>query len=152
MPSPHLLGRTLIWPGHFDATTFGFFELCPSSCQSTGFVSLAGKAPLVFISDAVLFLRSQHVCLPLEVEFRGKTCVLIDLYLILIRTNFRIVFLPYTNTVILLERYCGTITEPGLPVLLGSKSQDFFFFFFRKFAFNFCHSWFIVTLTILGGQ
>ena len=26
------------------------------------------------------------------------------------------VFLPYTKTVILLERYCGTITEPGLPV------------------------------------
>ena len=25
-------------------------------------------------------------------------------------------FLPHTNTVILLERYCGTITEPGLPV------------------------------------
>ena len=31
-------------------------------------------------------------------------------------TNFGIVFLPHTNTVILLERYCGTITEPGLPV------------------------------------
>ena len=26
------------------------------------------------------------------------------------------IFLPHTNTVILLERYCGTITEPGLPV------------------------------------
>ena len=26
------------------------------------------------------------------------------------------VFLPHTNTVILLEPYCGTITEPGLPV------------------------------------
>ena len=26
------------------------------------------------------------------------------------------VFLPYKKTVILLERYCGTITEPGLPV------------------------------------
>ena len=39
----------------------------------------------------------------------------IDLYLVLPR-NFRIVFLPHTNTVILLERYCGTITESGLPV------------------------------------
>ena len=39
----------------------------------------------------------------------------IDLYLVFPR-NFRIVFLPHTNTVILLERYCGTITEPGLPV------------------------------------
>ena len=26
-------------------------------------------------------------------------------------------FTPYPNTVILLEPYCGTITEPGLPVL-----------------------------------
>ena len=32
-------------------------------------------------------------------------------------TNFGIVFLPHKNTVILLEPYCGTITEPGLPVL-----------------------------------
>ena len=31
-------------------------------------------------------------------------------------TKFRIVFSPNTNTVILLESYCGTITEPGLPV------------------------------------
>ena len=27
------------------------------------------------------------------------------------------VFLPHTNTVILLEPYCGTMTEPGLPVI-----------------------------------
>ena len=40
----------------------------------------------------------------------------IDLYLVFPR-NFRMVFLPHTNTVILLEPYCGTITEPGLPVL-----------------------------------
>ena len=39
----------------------------------------------------------------------------IDLYLVFPR-NFRIVFLHHTNTEILLERYCGTITEPGLPV------------------------------------
>ena len=39
----------------------------------------------------------------------------IDLYLVF-PTNFRIVFLPRTNTVILLEPCCGTITEPGLPV------------------------------------
>ena len=32
--------------------------------------------------------------------------------------NFSMVFLPHTNTLILLEPYCGTITEPGhgLPV------------------------------------
>ena len=40
----------------------------------------------------------------------------IDLYLVFPR-NFRIVFLTHTNTVILLERYCGTITEPGLPLV-----------------------------------
>ena len=39
----------------------------------------------------------------------------IDLYLVFPR-NFRIAFLPHTNTVILLVRSCGTITEPGLPV------------------------------------
>ena len=36
----------------------------------------------------------------------------IDLYLVFPR-NFRKVFLPHTNTVILLEPYCGTITELG---------------------------------------
>ena len=40
----------------------------------------------------------------------------IDLYLVFPR-NFWTVFLPNTNTVILLEPYCGTITEPGLPVV-----------------------------------
>ena len=39
----------------------------------------------------------------------------IDLYLVFPR-NFRMIFLPHINTVILLEPYCGTITEPGLPV------------------------------------
>ena len=39
----------------------------------------------------------------------------IDLYLVFPR-NFRIVFLPHTNTVILLEPHFCTITEPGLPV------------------------------------
>ena len=32
------------------------------------------------------------------------------------------VFLPHTNTVILLELYCGTITEPGLPVVIAINS------------------------------
>ena len=33
------------------------------------------------------------------------------------------IFLPHTNTVILLEPYCGTITEPGLPVVkMASKT------------------------------
>ena len=43
----------------------------------------------------------------------------IDVYLVFPR-NFGIAFLPHTNTVILLQPYCGTITEPGLPVVLGN--------------------------------
>ena len=31
VPRPHLLGRALIWPGHFDASTFGLFE-CVKVC------------------------------------------------------------------------------------------------------------------------
>ena len=46
----------------------------------------------------------------------------IDLYLVF-TTNFRIVFLPLTNTVILLEVYCGTITEPGFPVVSHQASK-----------------------------
>ena len=39
----------------------------------------------------------------------------IDLYSVFPR-NFRMILLPHTNTVILLEPYCGNITEPRLPV------------------------------------
>ena len=46
----------------------------------------------------------------------------IDLYLVFPR-NFRIVFLLHTNTVILLELYCGTITEPELPVIFPTQFQ-----------------------------
>ena len=31
------------------------------------------------------------------------------------------IFLPHTNTVIVLEPYCGTITEPGLPVVVYAR-------------------------------
>ena len=48
----------------------------------------------------------------------------IDLYLVF-PTNFRILFLPHTNTVILLEPYCGTITEPGLPVSIRENAIVF---------------------------
>ena len=40
----------------------------------------------------------------------------VGLYLVFPR-NFRIVLLPHTNTVILLDWYCGTISKPGLPVV-----------------------------------
>ena len=113
-------------------------------------ISLSGKASLVSISAAILFLRSWLVYFPLQFEFRGKSCVerehggengipcllpciiiivyrgnlnklsrsfvgvirttttncrvcFIDFYLVF-PTNFWIVFLPHTNTVILLKR------------------------------------------------
>ena len=54
----------------------GLFGLYPSSLsKSVGFVSLSGKASLVSISAAILFLRSWHVYCPLEFEFRRKSCV-----------------------------------------------------------------------------
>ena len=39
-------------------------------------------------------------------------------------------FLPHTNTVILLERYCGTMTEPGLPVEQSVKLSRLIIFYF----------------------
>ena len=76
VPRPHFLGRALIWPCYFSEHVLGLFGLYPSSLsKSVGFVSLAGKASLVSISAAILFLRSWHVYFPLEFEFRGKTCV-----------------------------------------------------------------------------
>ena len=76
VPRPHFLDRALIWPGCFGEHILGLFGLYPSSLsKSVGFVSLSEKASLVSISSAILFLRSWHVYLPLESEFRGKSCV-----------------------------------------------------------------------------
>ena len=62
VPRPHFLGRALIWPGCFGEHILGLFGLYPSSfSKSVGFVSLSGKATLVSISAAILFLRSWHV-------------------------------------------------------------------------------------------
>ena len=63
-------------PGYFGEHVLGLFGLYLSSLsKSVGFVSLSGKASLVSISAAILFLRSWHVYFPLEFEFRGKSCV-----------------------------------------------------------------------------
>ena len=68
------------WP-HVDlsrplhARSFGLFGCIASLSKSAGFISLAGKVSLVSISYAILFLPSQIVYLPLEFEFRGKSCV-----------------------------------------------------------------------------
>ena len=58
VPRPHFLGRALIWPGYFGDHIFGLFGFYPSSfSKSVGFVSVSGKASLVSISAAILFLR-----------------------------------------------------------------------------------------------
>ena len=73
---PHFPGRALIWPGCFGEHILGLFGLYPSSLsKSVRFASLSGKASLLSISDAILFLRSWHVYFALEFEFRGKSCV-----------------------------------------------------------------------------
>ena len=60
------------------------------------------------------------------------------------------VFLPHTSTVILLEPYCGTTTEPGLPVVrtvnyrnlnYGPKTRLIRGTYDTKAAFN---NWFII--------
>ena len=76
VPRPHFPGRAFIWPGCFGEHILDLFGLYPSSLsKSVGFVSLSGKASLVSISPAILFLRSWHVYFPLEFGFRGKSCV-----------------------------------------------------------------------------
>ena len=76
VPRPYFRGRALIWPGYFGEHILGHFGLHPSGLsKSAGFVFLSGKASLVSISAAILFLRSWHVYFPLEFEFRGKSCV-----------------------------------------------------------------------------
>ena len=61
------------------------------------------------------FILSRNFVGALRITTTNYRVSFIDLYLVFPR-NFRIVFLPHTNTVISLEPYCGTITEPGLPV------------------------------------
>ena len=65
-------------------------------------------------------------------KIRNCRVSFIDLYLVFSR-NFRIAFLHHTNTVILLERYCCTITEPGLPVIGLSRLSSATFVVWSKF-------------------
>ena len=58
VPRPHFFGRALIWPGCFGEHILGLFGFYLSSLsKSVGFVSLSGKASLVSISAAILFLN-----------------------------------------------------------------------------------------------
>ena len=67
VPRSHFLGPALIWPGHLGEHVLSLLGFYPSSL-SVGFVSPSGKASLVSISAAILFIRSWHVYLPLELE------------------------------------------------------------------------------------
>ena len=123
VPRLHFLGCAFIWLGCFGEHILGLFRLSPSSLsKSVGFVSLSGKASLVSISATIVWIWTNYCKLSRNFvgAIRTKTIncrvSFIDLYLVFPR-NSGIVFLPHTNTVILLEPYCGTITEPGLPVL-----------------------------------
>ena len=73
----------------------------------------------IIIVDRVNFNKLLQIITKLRWSIRTTTIncrvSFIDLYLVFPR-NFRMIFLPHTNTVILQEPYCGTITEPGLPV------------------------------------
>ena len=76
VPRPHRLAAR--WPGPATSAqeVSAIFGLYPSSlAKSAGFASLAGKASLVSISGAVLFLRAYLVYILLKFEFHGKTCV-----------------------------------------------------------------------------
>ena len=76
VPRPPFSWPRVDLPGCFGEHILGLFGLYSSSLsKSVGFVSLSGKASLVSISAAILFLRSWHVYFPLEFEFRAKSCV-----------------------------------------------------------------------------
>ena len=61
----------------------------------------------------------------------------IDLYLVFPR-NFRIVFLPHTNTVILLEPYCGYLWSGTLEMFLASLFYDRICLRIDVFKINYC--------------
>ena len=132
----HLLGRGLIWLGHFGSSTFGLFGLYPLSLsKSAGFASLLSWESFISFYIWCYLISTILACLftvgvriswkklcrkgSMEGEFEQiitkirlsiKTTTanwrvsFMDLYLVF-PTNFRTVFLPLTNTAILLERW-----------------------------------------------
>jgi len=48
---------------------------------------------------------------------------MMDLILDSTQSSFAWPLTPYTSTVLLLEPYCGAITDPGLPVLRVSQQR-----------------------------
>ena len=66
-------------------------------------------------------MNFEQIIIKLRLSIKNCRVTSIDFYSVF-PTNFRIVFLPHTNWVILLESYWGTITEPALPVANFSLS------------------------------
>ena len=119
------LGKWCIGPqkGHPRTPGMDFFVQCPGPIFLAA--RWSGPARWHVVSPTLYIIIVYRVSLnKLSRNFVGAlrttttNCRVsfIDLYLLFSR-NFKIAFSPHTNTVILLERYCSTITEPGLPVI-----------------------------------
>ena len=112
-----------------------------NSCPSLSFIATGDRKQSQCLNKVLLHFsktckfwsskanRHLHFSLPsiILADLLGRVSF-IDLYLVFPR-NFRMVFLPHTNTVILLEPYCGTITEPGLPMVRHTRCCQFWIFF-----------------------
>ena len=89
------------------------YIICPKPPSPAG--KILDRRQLFFLAVIVLPSQSQFPR-ALRTTTTNNRVSFIDLYSVFFR-NFRIVVFPYTNAVILLEPYCGTTPEPGLPVV-----------------------------------
>ena len=93
----------------FSITSFEFVKVCG--------IRFSIWESFIGFYICCYFILSRNFVGALRITTTNYRVSFIDLYLVFPR-NFRIIFLPHTNTVILLEPYCGSITEPGLPVVI----------------------------------
>ena len=91
----------------FSITSFEFVKVCG--------IRFSIWESFIGFYICCYFILSRNFVGALRITTTNYRVSFIDLYLVFPR-NFRIVFLPHTNTVISLGPYCGTPTEPGLPV------------------------------------
>ena len=77
VPRPHFFGQALIWPGCFGEHILGhvcldyILRVCQNLWDS---FFLSGKASLVSISAAILFLRFWHVYFVKKVVLNERAC------------------------------------------------------------------------------
>ena len=91
-------------------------KLCWKGNMAAEMPSRASYLVYYFVWRVNLSKLSQKFIWALRTTTTNCRVTFIYLYLAF-PTNFRIVFLPHKNIVILLEPYCVTITELGLPVV-----------------------------------